>query len=72
MPHLTSPHLTPSPRVTSPEQDPGVDLVPHLRGQLVHRLLEREHPLGCIVLEGVKLLHLVSHPVQVCGAPGEV
>ena len=72
-PHHTSPrHLTSPPHLTSPEQDPGVDLVPHRRGQLVHRLLEREHPLGCIVLEGVKLLHLVSHPVQVCGAPGEV
>ena len=72
MPHLTSPHLTPSPHVTSPEQDPGVDLVPHRRGQLVHRLLECKHPLGCIVPAGVKLLHLIGHPVQVGPTPGEV
>ena len=53
-----------------PEQDPGVHLVLHGRGQLVHPLLEHEHPLEALIKARVKLLHSVGHPVQVGGAPG--
>ena len=70
-PHLTRPHLTSS-QPTSPEEDPGVDCVPHHWGQLVHPLLEHEHPLEALIKAGVKLLHLVGHPVQVGGAPGYI
>ena len=40
-----------------PEQDPGVDLVLHLGWQLVHPLLEHEHPLELCVFLRINLLN---------------